>query len=135
QAVRPGDRWTATPASIQELTDLERIESGNVECRLEQLTTEFGHRVARISLKGTVRGTNEDGPNQQSLDGYFYFDLQSHSISYLTLKGISSLLDKDGKAMGRIEGLFVMTRQAPAQSDQLGDAAIRGLATEPNADN
>ncbi len=36
--VRLGDRWSATQAAIQELTDLERIEEGSLECKLEQFT-------------------------------------------------------------------------------------------------
>src|SRR5207245_4747620 len=33
-AVRLGDRWKATNSAVQELTDMERIEEGQVECRL-----------------------------------------------------------------------------------------------------
>ena len=36
--VHVGDRWSATQSAIQELTDLERIEEGSLECRLEQRT-------------------------------------------------------------------------------------------------
>src|SRR5262249_35972994 len=56
QAVTPGSRWTATAAAVQELTDLERIEEGQVECRLEQVTLLEKRRHARVALSGTVRG-------------------------------------------------------------------------------
>jgi hypothetical protein len=82
-----------------------------------------------------VRGINEDGPNQQQIDGYFFFDLESNHLSYLSLHGISSLLDKDGKPLGAIEGRFVLTRQAHAQVQDLGDEALKGAALEPNAEN
>ncbi|HMC65013.1 MAG TPA: hypothetical protein VKI65_08735, partial [Gemmataceae bacterium] len=134
-AVRPGERWTAANAAVEELTDLERIEEGRLECRFEEITTLSGRQHARVSFAGTVRGVNEDGPNRQQLDGYFYFDLQSGSLNYLSLKGIHSLLDKDGKEAGRIEGRFVLTRQTNTRSREVSDEALRGLALEPNAEN
>jgi hypothetical protein len=135
RAVLPGDRWTATTAAIKELTDLERIEEGQIECRLEQMTVVEKRRYARISLAGTVRGVNEDGPNRQQLNGYFFFDLESDHLSYLSLQGVHSLLDKDGKTVGRMEGRFVMTRQARQQAPDLADEAWKGVALEPNAEN
>ncbi len=133
--VQPGDRWVAAEEAVQELTDLERIEEGQIECRLEQLTTLESRRHARIAFSGIVRGTNEDGPNRQQLDGYIYFDMESNHVSYLSLKGISTLLDKDGKEVGRIEGNFVLTRQAHQRSKDLSDEALKGVVLEPNDDN
>ena len=45
------------------------------------------------------------------------------------------MLDKDGKEVGRIEGRFVLTRQANTRSPVLSDTALKDVATEPNADN
>lgn len=135
RAVRPGERWTAGRSAIQELTDMERIDEGQVECRFEQLTTLSNRRHARIAFAGTVRGINEDGPNRQELDGYLFFDLESNHLSYLSLKGISWLLDKDGKALGRVEGQFVLTRQAHVAAADLGNDALKGVVLEANAEN
>jgi hypothetical protein len=132
--VRVGDRWTAANPAIAELTDLEGLD-GQVECRLEQLTTLQQRRHARIAFAGTVRGTNEDGPNRQQLDGYFFFDLESNHISYLYLKGVSSLLDKDGQVLGNITGRFVLTRQVQQRCPDLSDEALRGVPLEPDADH
>ncbi|HXG10728.1 MAG TPA: hypothetical protein VNK04_13305 [Gemmataceae bacterium] len=133
--VRPGERWTAAAAAVQELTDLERTDEGSIACRLEQVTTLENRRHARVALAGTVRGTNEDGPNRQQLEGYYFFDLESNHLSYLYVKGVNSMLDKDGKEVGRLEGHFVLTRQAHRRSPDLSDAALRGVALEPDADN
>jgi hypothetical protein len=135
KAVRPGDRWTATTSAVQELTDMERIDDGQVECRLEQTTTLAGRRHARVAFAGTVRGLNEDGPNRQQLDGYLFFDLESNHLSYVSLKGISWLMDKDGKEMGRVEGRFVLTRQAHTRIADLSNEAIKGVTLEANAEN
>ncbi len=134
-AVKPGDRWTAGTAAVQELTDLERVDEGRLECRLEQVTMLNNRRHARVTLTGTVRGTNEDGPNRQQLEGYLFFDLESQHLSYLYIKGVHFLLDKDGKEYGRIEGRFVLTRQAHQRSADLSEEALRGVTLEPNADN
>jgi hypothetical protein len=133
--VRPGDRWNAAPPAVQELTDVERIDEGGLECRFDELTTLAGRRHARISLTGSVRGINEDGPTRQQIDGYFFFDLESNHLSYLSFKGIHTLLDAQGKESGRVEGRFVLTRQANQRSADLSDQALRGVVVDPNADN
>jgi hypothetical protein len=133
--VRPGDGWTASTAAIRELTDLESIDQGRIDCRLESVTELDRRRHARINFAGSVRGTNEDGPNQQTLDGYLYFDLESNHLSYLYLKGLSVLLDKEGREVGRMEGRFVLTRRAHTRCEELSDATLKGRDLEPNADN
>jgi hypothetical protein len=135
EAVRPGDVWTASRPAIQELTDMERVDEGQLDCRLEQITTVTGRRYARIAFAGTVRGINEDGPNRQQLDGYLLFDLASSHLSYVSLKGISTLLDKDGKPQGTVEGRFVLTRQAHYQCADLSDEALKNVQLEPNEEN
>lgn len=130
-----GARWTAQDLAVRELTGMERVEDGKLECRLEQLTILQKRRHARVAFTGTVRGINEDGPNRQQLEGYFFFDLESNHLSYLFLKGIHSLLDKDGKSVGRIEGQFVLTRQAPVKCAELSDEALKGINLEDNPGN
>jgi hypothetical protein len=134
-AVRPAEQWTAANAAVQELTDLERLDSGKVVCRLEQLATLEGRRHARVSFSGSVRGSGEDGPCRQDLDGYFYFDLESNHLSYLHLNGRHALLDAEGKEVGFVKGRFVLTRQVRGRIDDLTDEALRGVVLEPGPDN
>jgi hypothetical protein len=134
-AVRVGDRWTASAAAVEELTGVEKVEDGKIDCRLEEVAVLAGRRHARVSLKGTVRGVNEDGPTRHQVDGYLFFDLESNHLSYLSFKGVHSLLDKDGKESGRIEGPFVLSRQANIRRPELDDSALKGLVLEANPDN
>jgi hypothetical protein len=129
-----GDRWPASVPAIAELTDMEHIEGG-LECRLEQVTTLEGRRHARVAFTGTVRGTTEDGPARQQLDGYFFFDLESGHLSYLHLDGRHALLDKDGREVGQVKGRFVLSRQVLSGIPGLTDEALRGVALEPDAGN
>ncbi len=133
--VRPGDRWDADASAVQELTDFERLDEGKLECRFEEFTTLDRRRYARVAFAGTVRGPGEDGPGRQQIDGYLFFDLESMHLSYLTMKGVHALLDKDGKEVGRVEGQFVLTRQARQKSADLSDEALRGVGLEPDDGN
>jgi hypothetical protein len=135
QPVRVGERWSATQEAIQELTDLEQIESGSLECRFEQIADVEKRRHARVAFQGTIRGANEDGPNRQEIEGYLFFDLESNHLSYLFLRGRYFMLDKDGKEVGRVEGRFVLTRRANTRARELSDASLKGVAVEPNAEN
>jgi hypothetical protein len=135
KAVQVDDRWKATEMAIKELTDMEKIDDGDVECRLEQFTTLEKRRHARVAFSGTVRGVNEDGPTKQQLTGYYFFDLESNHLSYLFLKGVNSLIDKDDKEVGRVEGRFTLTRQANLRSKDLGDEALKSWPLDPNAEN
>lgn len=133
--VRPGDRWPAARSALHELTDLERIDEGDLECRLESVALLGKRNHARVAFSGLVRGVGEDGPARHQLDGFFLFDLDSGHLGYLSMKGVHQLLDKDGKASGKIEGTFVLTRQPLRHVPELSDNALRGLALEPNDDN
>jgi len=68
-AVSVGDRWNVSADAVRELTDMEHIDEGKIECRLEEVSTKDGRRQARVTVGGAVRGGNEDGPNRQQLDG------------------------------------------------------------------
>jgi hypothetical protein len=123
--VRPGDTWTASTSAVQELTDLERVEEGQITCRYQ---TGVG---IRVSFSGSVRGISEDGPSRQTLEGTVEFDPRIRRITMLSLHGIHDLLDRDGKPAGRIEGRFSLARE-PATSPDLDDAALRGMTLEPS---
>lgn len=134
-AVKPGDRWQADPVAVKELTDLERIEEGNLSCTFESLTTLVGRQQARVTFQGTVRGLGEDGPAKHQLEGQLYFDLVSNHLSYVHVKGTHFLVDKNGQPQGKVEGTFVVTREPITSAKELGDADLRGLILEPNEDN
>ncbi len=135
QAVKVGDEWTAHRRAVSELTDLAEITDGRLICKLQEVTTRNGRRVAQVTFAGTVRGSNEDGANEHQLKGHYHFDLQSNHLSYLYLDGVSAMLNKDGNAKGRIEGRFVLTRKLEPTVAELSDAAIRSLTLIPTADN
>ena len=135
QAVQPGDTWRADEIAIRELTDLEKIEKADFTCRFEKVTTLLGRRNAHVQFEGRVQGVGEDGHALHELRGSYYFDLDADFMSYLYVKGTHHLLDKTGKATGKIDGSFIMTRSPGAEAKELTDQALRGLTLEPNAEN
>jgi len=134
-AVQIGSRWQAKSSAVQELTDLERIESGALTCTFEALNTLGGRRVARIAFTGLVRGVGEDGPARHQLDGFCFFDLDANMLSYVSLRGVHSMVNAEGKELGRIEGTFVCTREPATSASVLSDAALRGITLEPTEEN
>jgi hypothetical protein len=134
--VRPSDSWYADPSAVQELTDLENITDGRLKCVFATVD-QFGERAfAHIDIKGRIKGVGEDGPAEHELDGHLLFDLTSKHLSYLTMKGTQYLLDRYGKPTGgRIQGDFVLTRDAAPATAQLSDSSLKGLNLEPNEEN
>ena len=133
--VKIGEHWTASPGAVKELTDMEQIDDGKIDCWFDEITEISHRRQARIGFKGSVRGINQDGSNRQPLDGYILFDLTSKHISYLSLRGGLAFLERDGTNRGGIEGRFVLTRQANVDSPELTDSAVRGKRLDPTEDN
>ena len=134
-AVKPGDKWAATAAAVTDLTDLDAIDEGGLTVEFVSVVKIDNRRHAKLSVSGTVRGQNDDGPTRQKLDGTAYFDLEAERLSYLKLSGTHELIGKDGKVAGRLEGTFVMTRQASPKFADLTADALKGLELTPTADN
>lgn len=130
RSVALNESWNAGLESVQELTDLEVLESSQVYCKLDSVNLVNNRKTVRISFLGKAFGINEDGPNQQILDGYIFFDCDTRHLSFLYLKGTSILKNKEGKDVGRIEGRYTISREMlPAV--QLDTKSIY----EPDANN
>jgi len=134
--VKKGQTWKVTAEAVRELTDMEKVEEGELTVELVGVTEIGQQRMARLRISGTVRGVNEDGPSRQKLEATAYFDLGAGMLTYLSLKGTHELLDGNGQTVGRIEGQFTMTRarieKLPAD---LSDASLRGLELRPTSEN
>lgn len=135
-AVRPGQSWRAAPAAVAELTDMEKVDEGELAVEFLGVTTLEGKRLAKLRITGTVRGVNEDGPNRQKLDGTAYFDLGANLLTYLSVRGTHELINgQTGQIDGVIEGQFTMTRSPVAVPADLSDTSLRGLDLKPGAEN
>ena len=91
-----GERWSATQSAIQELTDLERIEEGSLECRLEQLTSVEKRRHARISFRARSAVPTRMAPIVRSWRAISYFDLESNHLE-LSVSARKALHARQGR--------------------------------------
>jgi hypothetical protein len=134
--VRKGQSWKASAAAVAELTDMEKVESGEITVELEGVTEIERRQVARLKISGAIQGVNEDGPNQQKLEGHAFFDLDAGLLTYLSLKGTHELQDGKGQTVGRIEGQFTMTRsRLDKLPPDLSDASLKDLDLKPTLEN
>lgn len=134
--VRKGQTWKASPGAVAELTDMEKVDSGELVVEFTGITTIEGRRSARLTISGTVRGVNEDGPNLQKLEGHAFFDLDAGALTYLSLRGTHELHDGKGQSVGRIDGQFTMSRSlATKLPPDLSDTSLQGLDLRPTLEN
>jgi len=127
--------WNAADEAVEELTGMEKITEGKLECRAVGDVNDAKSRFLQVTFSGKLRGVNEDGPNEQQLKGEYSFDRNLNCLVQLRLNGVHLLHDGKGKETGRIEGKFKLVRQMIEKSSSLGDDALRGVTLEPNADN
>jgi len=134
--VKVGQSWKATAGAVAELTDMQKVDEGELTVELAGTTTLVGKPAAKLKIAGVIRGINEDGPNRQTLEGTAYYYLESGIVAYLSIKGTHEMLDGEGRTVGSIEGQFIMTRQ-PIKSlpPDLSDASLRGLNLKPDVEN
>lgn len=135
KAVRVGDKWNASTVAVQELTDLEKIDQGNLLCRLEKVVSKGKMRWAKVIFSGTIKGVSEDGPGTHILRGHYFFDLGSKHLNYLLLQGTNTLTGMDGKEAGRIEGRCVLHRDATVKPTDLSSTSLKGVKLEPDEQN
>ena len=135
KAVAVNDTWPLAADGVTELTDLEKVTAGGFTLKFVGVVTVNGHKQARLSLSGSARGVDDNGPCKHTLDGTAYFDLDGNRLSYLSLKGTHDLLDGSGQTVGTIEGRFTLNRTATAGVTELSDAALKDLELKPTPEN
>ena len=135
KAVQPGDTWKASATAVTELTDLEKVEKGDLDCTLDKVLTNGPRKVAQVTFFGTLTGVNEDGPTRQKLSGRLQVDLNAQCITFLRVDGEHFLLDADGKDAGKITGTFELTRTPVPGHAAVRDAVVKTLDLTPSAEN
>ncbi|QVL33406.1 hypothetical protein KIH39_05695 [Telmatocola sphagniphila] len=129
------DTWKLPSETARDLTDLEKVEDNNLIGRFVQVTTLNGRQVGELSLSGSARGVNEDGPTKHTLKGSVFFDLQSKVITYVSILGEQHLFDSKGEINGKLEGRFVLTREPREAFSLRKIAAVSASDILPNESN
>lgn len=128
---QPGGTWKAPETVIRELTDLETIARGGVDCVWE---APGGGRPGRTVFRGTVEGVQEEGMARHLLSGSVEMG-QDGGIRLLDLQATQVLLGPDGSEKGNISGRFALERTPIALPGALSDTALAGLKLLPDETN
>lgn len=129
--VKIGDQWSAKPAAASELTGVEPIQSGSLNCVLREVKSTDDGTVARVNLSGTLSGPTDQGPTQMLIEGHLLFDLDTQLITYLLMNGRSEIKDSVGRIVGQLDGRYELTRRPAIDDPRLSDAALNGLVLKP----
>lgn len=127
QAVSRGDTWKASNPAIQELTDLQQVQSGSLECTLSNIAND----TALVKFFGQVTGTTPNGSNQQTIQGSYQFNLKAQRLIALQFEVTSLLRDRQQKQVGDITARFQLKRQLTG----VADLATTGLTLDANEEN
>lgn len=128
QPVSQGDTWKAGVDATRELTDLQSIDSGSLNCVFSALE---GDHFAIIKFDGMVTGVTPTGNNQQTIQGSFRFDIKAGRLITLKFEVTSVLMDKDRKRVGDVWAQYQMTRK-PAGDQSLNTTGMSLEASEEN---
>jgi hypothetical protein len=126
-----GDQWEASNEAASELTGVDPIQSGKLQCTLKEVKPTNDGTVARIVFSGTLTGPTEQGPTRSSIEGYLHFDLDQQLISYLVMNGRSEILDASGRAVGNLEGRYELNRRPAIDDPRLVDSELKGVELKP----
>jgi hypothetical protein len=135
KAVETGAKWAASEAAVIDLTDLDKVEGGGLEVEFVGVIESNKKKYGKLTLSGSVKGMNEDGPSRQQLDGTIYFDLAANRLSYMKVNGVQELLGPNDQPTGKIEGTFTLTREASPNGEEFSDEALNKVDLKPTDDN
>jgi hypothetical protein len=129
--VKIGDQWPAKPAAASELSGVEPIQSGSLNCVLREVKSSDDGTVARVTLAGTLTGPTDQGPTQMTIDGHLLFDLDTQLITYVLMNGRSEIMDSAGRPASQLDGRYELTRRPAIDDPRLSDVALRELVLKP----
>jgi len=127
QVVERGQSWKAATPAVLELTDLQSLQSGSLECTLSEVAGD----VAVVKFAGQVQGATPNGSNQQTLQGNYRFDLKAQRLVSLQFEVTSLLRDKQNKEVGDITARFQLTRKLTG----VAELSTSGLTLDANEEN
>ncbi|HEY2415699.1 MAG TPA: hypothetical protein VGI40_25900 [Pirellulaceae bacterium] len=128
RAVKIGDKWPLSDATVARLLDLDSVSQHDVACSLDSVKDK--ENVAVISLAGKVAGAIDGVSSDIELKGKLNYDLKQRTVTWLTLAY------KENRAIGHSQpGFEVLTTvrmvSAPAQPVvALGDKALADVPLE-----
>jgi hypothetical protein len=125
--LQPGETWPADPQALSELTGLDQIESGSVECKFEGEVTIQGAPFAQISATGNFVGQTGPQKSRCQLRAGLYLDPKTGRFISMRAVGKQETLGLDDKVAGEVQVDFQVLVEASPQDGDLADEAVAKL--------
>lgn len=124
--VEVGEKWETPRWAVQFLTAMEAVESSGLTCTLESATDD----VAKVTLKGEIKGGFLGASSEIKLSGFYLFDLKDHYLKSM------ELVQTETRSVGAVTpGLKVTAKvtleRQPQAAAALTDELVAGVPREP----
>jgi hypothetical protein len=125
--LKVGDTWPADNSALCELTGLDSIESGTVECKFEGEVTIQDVPFVQISASGNFVGLTGSQKSRCQLRAGIYLDPKTARFVSMRAVGKQETLGPNDKPAGEVQVDFQVLVE-PSQDDaELADAAVDQL--------
>lgn len=128
--LKVGDTWPAESSALCELTGLDSIESGAVECKFEGEVTIQDVPFAQISAAGRFVGLTGSQKSSCQLRAGIYLDPKTARFVSMRAVGKQETLGPNGKPVGEVQVDFQVLVEPSEADAELADAAIAQLPAE-----
>ncbi len=124
--VEVGEKWETPIWAVQFLTAMEAVEKSALTCTLESVTDD----VAKVTLKGEIKGGFLGATSEIKLTGHYLYDLKEHYLKSCELTQMET------RSVGAVTPGLKVTAKAslerhPENSVSLTDEVVAGVAREP----
>ncbi len=124
--VEVGEKWETPRWAVQFLTNMEAVESSALTCTLDSVTND----VAKVTLKGEIKGGFLGASSEIKLSGFYLYDLKDHYLKSM------ELLQTETRSVGAVTPGLKVTAKAilerePQVSAVLTDEVVAGVPREP----
>lgn len=124
--VEVGEKWEVPTWAIQFLTAMEAVEKSSLTCTLESVTDD----VARVTLKGEIKGGFLGAASEIKFSGFYLYDLKDHYLKSM------ELTQTETRSVGAVTPGLKVTAKAslerqPETSLILTDEVLAAVPREP----
>lgn len=130
--VTVGSQWEATERAARDLSGLEPLDSGRLQCTYRGTIEHEGRLLGQIAFSGVLRGRTVDGPVKDAINGAMYVDVGTGRVASLRAIGERTVLDKDSKDIGELDVDYQVVVSYTPNDPELSDAVIRQIPPQPS---
>ncbi|MBY0586843.1 hypothetical protein K2X85_06685 [bacterium] len=132
--LKVGDTWPADSKALVELTGLDSVESGSVECKYEGEVTIQDIPYAQISATGSFIGITGGQRSRCNLRAGLYLDAKTNRFVSMRAVGKQETLGPEDKVLGEVQVDFQVLIEPADNDKELNDQVVTKLPTQATPD-